>query len=97
MTQIAIEGDPSTQQDAPLTEANCDDTVTYEGKLVAVVNGALEPTHNHGDTQYISAPSEGSNSVTIAGNKIHRVGDGRTCGTHKTDHLGEPRTVNIFD
>ena len=95
MTSISIIGDLSDLGDAPLTEANCDPTVTFEGKLVAVVNGASVPLHNHGDTSYITAPSEGSNSVTIAGNKIHRVGDGRSCGTHAT--AGDSRTVNIFD
>lgn len=94
MTSISIIGDSSTQGDAPLTAANCDPTVTFEGKLVAVVNGASGPLHNHGDTAIISAPSEGSLTVKIGVNPVHRIGDARSCVTHST--AGDPRTVNIF-
>jgi uncharacterized Zn-binding protein involved in type VI secretion len=94
MTSISIEGDLSNLGDAALTAANCDPTVTFEGKAVAVVNGASVPVHNHGDSPKVSAPSSGSATVTISGDPVHRVGDARSCGTHVT--AGESRTVNIF-
>jgi uncharacterized Zn-binding protein involved in type VI secretion len=94
MTSISIIGDLSNLEDAPLTLANCDPTVTFEGKAVAVVNGASVPVHNHEDSPKITAPSEGSATVKIGVNPVHRVGDARSCGTHAT--AGDPRTVNIF-
>jgi len=93
MTSISIIEDLSNLQDAPFALANCDPTVTFEGKAVAVVNGASVPVHYHGDSSYITAPSEGSATVKIGVNPVHRVGDPRSCG-HFTE--GESRTVNIF-
>jgi len=93
MTSISIIGDLSNLGDAALTAANCDTTVTFEGKAVAIVNGASVPVHNHGDSPKITAPSDGSATVKIGVNRVHRVGDARSCG-HFTE--GESRTVNIF-
>ena len=80
MKQPAVVGDihDPSRRPAPLTPAECEPTVTFQGIPVAVAEstGLIHPEEGSPP----AFPATGSTSVTIGGLPLHRVGDSRASG-----------------
>lgn len=81
MKQPAVVGDINdpSRAPAPLTDAECETTVTFQGIPVAVAQptGLVHPELGNPP----AFPATGSTSVTIGGLDLHRVGDSRESGS----------------
>lgn len=85
---VAVFGDFSTGQPAPIANASTVLNVTVQGIPIAVYGKPPLPCgnifHAHGDNLLPVDPLLGSLTVTAGGFGVHRVGDLRCCGVHVT-------------